>query len=308
MEDVREVLPKPKAILSGVIPAVLTPFERSDGTISVSRLRDMLEWLIQRGVHAIFVGGTTGEGLLLTTAERKFLTTEVVRIVGRRVPAVIHVGAITTREATELAAHAEQAGADAIAAVPPFYYGYSDRELIVYYAEIARAAPGLPLYLYNIPPYARNPLTPDFVQFLSETNPAVVGMKESSGNLATLQGFLKKGFKGFDIICGIDDLLTLALRHGATGMVCSGAGVFPELYVELWKRCQEDRWEEAENAQQRITQMQEVLSPGGGIPRYRECWRIRGYDLGPPRPPLLEVTQEESGQIQKALAQLGLTL
>ena len=97
-----------------------------------------------------------------------------------RVPVAIHVGALATADAATLAAHAAAVGADAIASVPPFYYPYDDDELAAYYRAVAAAAPELPLYLYNLPSYCRNHVTPDLARRLRAELPTLAGVKESS--------------------------------------------------------------------------------------------------------------------------------
>lgn len=284
--------------MRGVIPAVLTPLSRLDGSVDHPILERSLDLLIRRGVDAVFVAGTMGEGPLLTTSERKELAETAVRTANGKVPVGVHVGALTTVEATELARHARNAGADAVAAVPPFYYGYGTEELIRHFVAISRAAAPLPVYLYNLPAYCRNHVSPELLIEVAREAANVVGIKESSGDLETLLSFLGAAGDRLDIICGADHLIASAVQHGAVGTVSSGAAVFPELYRPLL-----EGGSAATAAQQTIDAVQEVLGRGFRVSRYKECWRLQGLDLGTVRSPAMDVGDEESWQIANAFAE-----
>lgn len=283
--------------MRGVIPAVLTPMSRLDGSVDHPVLERSLDLLIDRGVDAVFVGGTMGEGPLLLTSEREELAQSAVRAANGRVPVGVHVGAMTTTEAIRLARHACDVGAAAVAAVPPFYYGYGHEELRGHFVSIARTVAPLPMYLYNLPAYCRNHISPELLVEAAQEASNIVGIKESSGDLGTLLRFIDAAGDRLDIICGADHLIASAFEHRAIGTVSSGAAVFPELYRPLL-----EGGAAAAAAQRNIDAVQEVLGRGVRVSRYKECWRLQGLDMGTVRPPASDVSHEESEQIAKAFA------
>jgi 4-hydroxy-tetrahydrodipicolinate synthase len=222
------------------------------------------------------------------------------------VPVAVHVGALTTAEACDLARHAARSDAAAVAAIPPSYYASTPRELAAHYRAIAAAAAPLPLYLYNIPSHARNDLTPHLVRELRAAIPAIAGIKDSSGKPERTKELVQACGPDFVVINGSDELDLASFQAGASGIVASGAGLFPELYLDLYAAWEAGRPADAEAAQRRIVAMQEALGNGARLGWYKEVWRLRGVPLGGVRAPLLPATPEEAGAVRKNLTALGL--
>ena len=166
--------------LTGVIAAMLTPMRDAGTRVDAEAATRLVSWLVDRGIHGLYIAGTTGEGLYLSPDEHRELARAVVKA-ARGVPVVVHVGALTTAQAVALARQAVQVEATAVAAIPPPYYSLTHEELLAYFTAIAKAAEPLPLYLYNIPSHARNELPPAFVAECGRTIPSVRGIKDSSG-------------------------------------------------------------------------------------------------------------------------------
>lgn len=136
------------AQLSGhVAPAMATPLTPDGFRLNANVIPQLVDFLIERGVGGLFVGGTTGEGILLSDAERRQLHALSVSAAARRVPVLLHVGTNDTQSAVALAQHAASIGADAIVAVTPTFYGVSDEALLTHFAAIAGAAPETPFLL-----------------------------------------------------------------------------------------------------------------------------------------------------------------
>lgn len=141
--------------VKGVIVPLLTPFD-DRGELDCPTLVHLVDFLIERGVHGLFPGGTTGEGPLLSTEERLTLAETVVRAANGRLPVIIHTGAITTREAIELTRHAHDCGAAAAALITPYYFRFSAEALFQHFASVCEAVPDYPIYLYNNPAVTNN--------------------------------------------------------------------------------------------------------------------------------------------------------
>jgi len=291
--------------LSGIIAALLTPMQDGGTRLDLEATSRLVAWLVERGIHGLYLAGTTGEGLYLTPQEHRELTRAAVQA-ARGVPVVAHVGALTTAAAVALAHQAVQAGATAVAAIPPPYYGLTREELLAYFAAIGTAAAPLPLYLYNIPSHARNELPPALVAELRRAVPTLRGIKDSSGFAGRIPDLVKTMGPDFAVVCGNDDKVLSAFQAGAAGIVASGASVFPELYLELHAAWKAGRLAEAEKAQARIVAMQQALGNGARLGWYKYVLAERGVPIGGVRAPLLDPGPADQEAIRKSLQELKL--
>ena len=130
-------------IQGGVIPALLTPFTKSGKQVDHEKAAGLARFLADKGVHGLFVAGTTGEGMLMTLEERKQLLETVIKAVGDRVDVIAHTGCLDTASTINLTCHAAQAGAKAAGVVAPGFYGYDNMSLALHYRAVAQAAKGL---------------------------------------------------------------------------------------------------------------------------------------------------------------------
>ncbi len=291
--------------LAGIIAALLTPMRDRGTRVDPEATGRLVAWLVEKGIHGLYIAGTTGEGLYLTPEEHRDLTRAVVKA-ARGIPVVVHVGSLTTAEAVALARQAVQAQATALAAIPPCYYSMTREELLAYFTTVGRAAEPLPLYLYNIPSHARNDLSPALVREIRRAAPNVAGIKDSSGFPGRISELVKAMGPDFDVVCGNDEKDLSAFQDGAAGIVSSGAGIFPELYLELHAAWKAGRLAEAQAAQARIIAMQEALGNGARLGWYKYVLAQRGIPIGEVRAPLLDPSPVEQEAIRKHLKELKL--
>jgi len=292
-------------VLQGVIAAMLTPMRDAGTRVDVEAATRLVSWLVDRGIHGVYVAGTTGEGLYLSPDEHREIARAVVKA-ARGVPVAVHVGALTTAEAVALARQAVQAEATAVAAIPPPYYSLTREEILAHFTAVATAAEPLPLYLYNIPTHARNELPPAFVAECGRRIPSVRGIKDSSGVAGRIQDLVKTLGPGFDVVCGNDDKILHAFQSGAAGIVASGASVFPELYLEVHACWKAGRTADAQAAQARIVAMQQALGSGARLGWYKYALALRGIRVGGVRAPLSDPGPAEQEAIRKGLRELKL--
>ena len=170
-------------LTGGVTPAMATPIDPATGRVQLSVVPQLVDFLIERGVKGLFVGGTTGEGIMLSTDQRMQLHEAAVDAANGRVPILVHAGAVQTESAIELARHAAGIGADAIAAVTPIFYGVHDDALAAYFQALASAAPETPLLAYDIPHMAVNGISPKLARRLLAEIPSFAGLKSSQRDL-----------------------------------------------------------------------------------------------------------------------------
>ncbi len=298
-------VPSANPLLRGVIAALLTPMRDGGTRVDVEAATRLVSRLVDSGVHGLYVAGTTGEGLYLNPEEHRELARAVVKA-ARGVPVVVHVGALTTAEATRLARQAVEVEATAVAAIPPPYYSLTREEIVAYFAAIAKAVAPLPLYLYNIPSHARNELSPALVSECRRRIPSVRGIKDSSGVAGRIPDLVKTLGPDFDVVCGNDDKVLHAFQSGAAGIVASGASVFPELYLEVHVCWKAGRTEAAQAAQARIVAMQQSLGSGARLGWYKYALALRGIPVGGARAPLADPGPAEQEAIRKGLRDLKL--
>lgn len=291
--------------IQGVIVPLLTPLTQ-DGAIDRAGVSALVDFLVTRGVHGLFPGGTTGEGVLLTTAERMELAEAVVSAAAGRVPVIVHTGALTTDEARRLTAHAQASGAAAAALLPPFYYRYDDDGLFRYFATVAQSVPDFPLFLYNFPGVTGNVISAELVARLVEACPNIVGMKDSSGALSTLMACAPLHAGQFIKTLGSDGLILGGVAMGVDGCVSGNANVVPELVVALYHAAAAGQLAEARVLQAKLDQVRALLGDGAKLALFKGVLACRGIEVGPVRAPLATTSAQEVDRSWNILRELDL--
>jgi dihydrodipicolinate synthase/N-acetylneuraminate lyase len=276
--------------LKGVVVPTITPFTQN-GDIDHEALKWLVEFLINHGVHGLFPGGTTGEGPLLSTTERFFLAESVVEIASRRVPIIIHAGAITTRETIQLAQHALDIGADAIAVVPPYFYPYDDDALFAHFEAVLNSVPQLPVFIYSNPFILCSTVSPALVNRLVNSFENVVGIKDSSGEIDDLVAYAELREGKFLTFIGNDAYALSALSKGVDGCVAGNANVVPEFFVALYNAVQEGDKPKADELF-RQTEKARLILGNGKIPLFKHALETRGIPRCWTRPPLDNISEK----------------
>ena len=162
----------------GIIPAFYACYDEA-GAVSPGAVRSLTDYLIGKGVQGLYVGGSSGECIYQSVAERRLVLENVMEAAKGRLVIIAHVACNNTADSMELAAHAESLGVDAIAAIPPIYFHLPDRAVAKYWNDISSAAPNTDFIIYNIPQLAGVTLTPSLLREMKKT-PRVIGVKNSS--------------------------------------------------------------------------------------------------------------------------------
>jgi N-acetylneuraminate lyase len=288
--------------LTGILPAIVTPFDRS-GEIDLPALRRIISHQLAAGVHGFYLTGGTGEGLLLSMNERQALLDAALAEVNGRGLVIAHVGAFQTAETLALARHASSAGADAIAALPPAYFFKPDSEALVrYYSALADAA-GVPILVYNLPQRTGITMTEDLFERLLAIE-RIVGMKDSSGNIYALGLFFAGGRKPV-IFEGEDTVLLYGLLAGACGGIGATYNIMPHLFVRLWNAFQVGDIATATRTQLRINEIIKallVVDLFGGV---KQTMAWMGLPCGEPRTPNRPLTGDELARLRQSLDSAG---
>lgn len=294
------------AKISGIFPALLTPFTKGGERVDYDRASGLAAFLAKKGVHGLFVCGTTGEGPLMTLAERKQMVEEVVRAVGKKVTVIAHTGCFDTASTIELTRHAQKAGAAAAGIVTPGFYTFDDECLYRHFKSVADSAPDFPVLLYNIPGCVKNVIKPALVHRLAKDVKNIVGMKDSGGSISAFNETIMGAPKGFVAINGVDEYSMQALAVGGSGCVSSTANVVPELFIAIYNSMRKGNLDKAWENQQKLCRACAAFHYGALVARYKEGVRLRGFDPGYVRPPQRELAKEERKELAKNMKAAGL--
>lgn len=164
----------------GIYAALVTPYT-SEGKVDYKELQKLVNYLIEKGLDGFYVNGSTAEAFLLSEEERNNIIKAVVEANAGRKKVICHVGAISTDQAIGYAKNAEKCGADAVSAISPFYYKFSEQEIIQYYQDIMSAT-GLPMFIYNFPNFSGFSLTEEILEKLKQ-NKNLIGVKFTSSDM-----------------------------------------------------------------------------------------------------------------------------
>ena len=290
-----------KVKLEGIFPAMLTPFTKGGVHVDYEKACAFAEWLAKKGVHGLYVCGTTGEGMLLHPEERKILLEEIVSAVGKKLKVVAHTGCLDTATTIELTVHALDAGAVAAGVIAPGYYRYDDAALIAHYKMVARAVKGGPVLLYDLPAFTGNALSEELVLELANSVDNIVGMKESHRDIAAFSRLVDKAPPGFALINGADEYTYQVYLTGAHASVSGTANVVPELFVGIYTNVQKGNLKKARALQAKLSVACELFKYGRLLASYKEGLRVRGLDLGYVRPPQRELSAKEKRAFSKTL-------
>jgi dihydrodipicolinate synthase/N-acetylneuraminate lyase len=245
--------------LRGIVTPLITPLAGTVPDLDVSALERVVEHVISGGVSGIFLLGTTGEFTSLGREIRQEIVRRTCAQVNRRVPVLVNIGDTAMAETMKLVETAEEAGADAVVLLPPFYFQNSQEDLLRYIDKVAvRVA--LPLFLYNIPLLTKNSFEPETVRRAAEL-PSVVGLKDSTGSLRYLERVMEllRGRPEFSVLIGPEELLVEAMKRGASGGVCGGSNLFPRVFVDLYKAIEARQEARAAQLQEEVKRMGEML-------------------------------------------------
>ena len=264
----------------GIMPPVITPFA-PDGALDREGYATVIEQMLDQGVHAVIVGGTTGEVYALSPEERVAQFRHAKEILGGRVPLICGVNDLTTDGACGFAQAAREAGADALLLAAPPYSLPTQAELAEHCLAIDRAA-GLPIVLYNYPGRTGVVMERDFLERVG-ASPNVQCVKESSGDINRIH-LLVKEFPGLQLSCGAEDQALEFFAWGATSWVTPMGNFFAAETVALYETAVLQRdFDRAQRLMLALLPLTTVLESGGQL---IQCTKLACETLGLPGGPV----------------------
>ena len=263
-----------------------------------------------KGVKGVYICGSTGEGFLLSTNERKLVAEAVKEAAGDNFTVISHVGCAGTKESIELAKHAESIGIDAVSAVPSVYYRLSPKCVEKHWNGIIDST-NLPFIIYNIPQLTGFNLPYDLFKRMAE-NPKVIGIKNSEEPVYNMERYRTIAGDDFIIFNGSDEQFLGGRLMGANAGIGGTYGTMPELFAALDRLINENKIEQAKELQFKINEVIfDLLSLDSLYGAAKQIISIRfNINAGQPRSPFLPVEYSEKVQaiadkIEKFVEELG---
>ncbi|WP_062229113.1 4-hydroxy-tetrahydrodipicolinate synthase [Aureimonas frigidaquae] len=288
----------------GSMTALVTPFHE-DGSLDEAGFRDLVEWQIAEGTHGLVPVGTTGESPTLTHAEHKRVVEICIEVAGGRVPVMAGAGSNNTVEAIDLARSAQEAGADGVLVVTPYYNRPNQRGLYAHYAQIAQAVT-LPIYIYNIPPRSVIDMSVDTMARLAKDFSNIAGVKDATAKLDRVSEQRLACGPDFVQLSGEDATALGFNAHGGRGCISVTANVAPRLCAEFQEASLSGDHAKALALQDKLMPLHKALflEPNPGGPKY--ALSRLGRARNTLRLPLVSIERATEEAIDAALRHAGL--
>ena len=289
-------------VFTGSGVAIVTPM-RPDSTVNFEKLDELIEFQLKNGTDSIVICGTTGETPTLSEQEHIDAIARAVKTVAGRVPVIAGTGSNSTAHCVELSKAAEQAGADAVLVVTPYYNKASKRGLVAHYTAVADAV-NVPVIVYNVPSRTGVSMTVETYKELSR-HPRINGVKEASGNVALAARTIAACGDEFNVWSGNDDQISPLMAVGARGIISVLANVMPAETARTAHLCLENNFLEAAREQVRLMEMIDALFCEVNPIPVKTALNLMGMDVGPLRLPLCDMAPENLERLKETMRHYG---
>ena len=291
--------------LDGVMPPLTTPFDAA-GRVDAGRLAENVARYNETGLVGYVALGSNGEAVHLSRSERNQVIATIKQAATPSHTVLAGVNEFATGAAIEAARAAADAGADAALVVTPYFYkgAMTGEVLFRFFTAVAEASP-IPVLIYNVPQNTGVVIDPAVIARLAE-HEKVIGLKDSSGNMAAMGDTLRLAPGDFQVLVGNGGILYPALAMGAAGAVLAVACAAPRACVELYEAVKAGRHEKARDLQTRLAPVSHLVTAGLGVKALKAVLDRAGFFGGLPRPPLMTANDAETELIKAVLRESGL--
>ncbi len=291
-------------IFTGANVAIVTPL--TENGVNLSKLGELIEFQISKGIDAITVCGTTGESATLSHEEHCQVIEYSVKKVAGRVPVIAGTGSNDTAYAVELSKFAEDAGVDGLLMVTPYYNKTTQNGLIKHYTYVADRVK-TPIILYNVPSRTGVAFKADTYVELSK-HPNINGIKEASGDFSLVAETLSKCGDNMFMWSGNDDQVVPLMSLGAVGVISVVANIFPDVMSKMCRLALEGNFKEATELQLKYFDITDSLFKEVNPIPVKMAMKLMGMDNGYLRMPLYEMSPSNTEILKNSLKNLGITL
>lgn len=290
----------------GIFPYLVSPIEAASGRVGERALRDLVEHLIQCGVHGLSPLGSTGEFAYLSFEQRKEIVRIVVDAAAKRAPVVAGVAAFSTIDALHQAEAFARLGVDGLILILQQMFPVSPRGIEGHFRAIAEALPHTPMTLYTNPGLLGGDIPMDVLETLSHI-PNIEYVKDASGNTGRILSILNRMGERIKVFSASAHIPLIVLRLGGVGWMAGPACVMPRECVRLYDLACAGRWDEAMAEQRKQWAINEVFAKYSLAACIKTALHLQGFDVGGPISPQEPLKSEAVEEIRRALAQLSAT-
>lgn len=281
---------------------MITPFW--NGVVDFPALRRQIQRQLTAGVDGLVACGTTGEASTMSYQERAAVIETTVQQADGIIPVIAGTGSNSTDIAVTLSHDAQSAGADALLVVTPYYNKTTQAGLLSHYFTIADAV-DIPVIVYNVPSRTGLNILPETYAKLAE-HPNIIGVKEASGNLDSIQRTRNLCPADFSIWSGNDDQVVPICALGGAGVISVASNIVPEVMVQLTRLCRENDYAAAGKLQLQLKPLIEALFCEVNPIPVKAAMNLLGLEAGELRLPLVEPSEAHLNQIRQALEEFRL--
>ncbi len=289
----------------GIVPPIITPVDANEN-VDAEGLKQVIQHVMDGGVHGVFVNGSNGEFYGLDFANQKKAVEVTVDHVGGKIPVYAGASAITTKESIALAKMAEEVGADALSVLTPMFITPTEDELFDHFKAITDNCK-LPVMLYNNPGKTNNTITPSLLKRLLAID-NFLGIKNTSMDFSLTIKYIEAAANRpeFAVFGGIDYYIYATLCHGGAGSVAGTANVAPRLVVDIYENYVKGDHLGALDAQKRLMPLRDAYGLGTFPVMMKVMLNILGVKAGNPIRPVKYVSDETVKKAEKILVQIGM--
>jgi 4-hydroxy-tetrahydrodipicolinate synthase len=291
-----------KTNFRGSFTALVTPF-KGDG-VDQGAFRDLVEWQIAEGTNGLVPVGTTGESPTLSHAEHKQVVEWCIDQAKGRVPVIAGAGSNSTREAIELSRHAEEAGADAVLVVTPYYNKPTQEGLYQHYKAVNDAI-GIPIIIYNIPARSVIDMSVDTMKRLYELK-NIAGVKDATANMVRVSQQRAVMGEGFNQLSGEDATALGFMAHGGHGCISVTSNVAPRLCAEFQSACLRGDYATALKLQDKLMPLHQNLFIETNPAPAKYALSVLGKVAETVRLPMVTLAEKSKAAVRDAMVHAGL--
>lgn len=279
--------------------AIITPF-KSDFLVDTDALAHLVNYLIDGSVSYLVVLGTTGEGVTLTSDEKKLVMKTVVNANNNRVSLVLGVGGNSTSEVLNALKTTDFNGYSAILSVSPYYNKPSQEGIYQHYKLVSENSP-LPIILYNVPGRTGSNMLPETTIRLANDFKNIIAIKEASGNIEQMMKIINHKPADFMLISGDDNLTLPIIAAGGVGVISVVANAFPADFSKMVGLCLENKFEEARTIHYKLIEITDQLFADGNPGGIKAALKIKGICGDDVRLPLVKVNNNVYSKLEELI-------
>ena len=292
------------ALFRGAGVALVTPFHE-DGSVNYEKLAELIEEQIAGGTDAIIACGTTGEAATMSEEEHMDVIRFIIKAVNHRIPVIAGTGSNCTATAIDLSKQAEEAGAEGVLLVTPYYNKATQGGLIQHYEAVAGAI-SLPCILYNVPSRTGVTIQPETMAYLYQHVENIVGVKDATGNISMITKLMSLVDENFLLYSGDDDQIVPLLSVGGSGVISVLSYVAPHETHEICRKWFDGDIKGAREAQFKAYPLIKALFAEVNPIPVKAALNLMGKNVGSLRLPMTEATDSTKALLKDEMTKYGI--